>query len=223
MKNCLRNVMLLVLALMLAICPAIAEEAAPEPELTTTPAAVLNVGVTLQGTLPKPPETYTIVLTADNESYPMPAENQVLITGEGSGAFGEIVYSKPGVYTYTIHQVPGEHDRCLEYDPTIYSVTVYCTNVNPQNPDGNLELTVTMYAGEATEKCDLAVFHNVYTIVSPPGGPTPTGVEDYWQYYLSVCAVMLVVSGVLLKTVCTKEPVLAVAEAEEAEEAEDDE
>ena len=51
MKNCLRNVMLLVLALMLAICPAIAEEAAPEPELTTTPAAVLNVSVTLQGSL----------------------------------------------------------------------------------------------------------------------------------------------------------------------------
>lgn len=214
MKNCLRNVMLLVLALMLAVCPAMAE---------TAPVAVLNVAVTLEGTLPEPAETYTICLTPDDPSYPMPAENEITITGEGEAAFGDMVFDKVGVYTYTIHQVPGTNEDCESYDPAIYTVTVYCTNANPSSPDGNLELTVTMYRGDETEKRDVAVFHNVYVTVAPttkPGSPTPTGVEDHWMYYLGFCAVMLIASGVLLKVVFTKDPVV---EAVSIEEAEDDE
>lgn len=219
MKNFLRNVMLLVLALsLLAVCPAMAESA------DAWPVAVLQAKVTLEGTLPEPADTYSIRLTPADETCPMPESDEITITGEGSGSFGEIVYDKVGIYNYTIQQVPGDYEGMESFDNAVYSVTVYCTNVNPENPDGRLELTVTMYRNSETEKCDVAVFHNVYkTIVPPtePGTVTPTGVQDHWMYYLGFCAVMLVVSGVLLKVVCTREPAVETVSFEE--EAEDDE
>lgn len=213
MKNCLRNVMMLVLALMLAVCPAMAETAE-----AADPVAVLQTSVTLEGTLPDPADTYTIRLTPADETCPMPAEGgEITITGEGSAAFGDMVFTKVGIYNYTIEQIPGANEDCESYDSSVYNVTVYCTNVNPQNPDGSLELTVTMYRGTETEKCDVAVFHNIYKTITPPAEVTPTGVEDHWQFYLAFCAVMLVASGVLLKIVCTKEPAVEVASIEEAE------
>lgn len=221
MKNCLRNALMLVMALMLAICPAMAEETE-----ITFPAASLKAAVTLEGTLPKPADDFVIRLTPADETCPMPADgvNEITINGEGSGTFGDIVFEKVGIYSYTIEQVSGDYEDMKSFDNSIYNVTVYCTNVNPENPDGRLELTVTMYRNSETEKTDVAVFHNVYKTVVPttePGEVTPTGVQDHWMYYLAFCAVMLVASGVLLKVVCTKEPAAETVSFEE--EAEDDE
>lgn len=219
MKNCLRNVMLLVLALMLAVCPAMAETAE-----IVWPVAELGVKVTLEGTLPDDEDDFAIRLTPTDAGYPMPESDEITITGAGEAAFGPIEFDKVGVYTYTIEQVPGDYEDMKSFDDAVYNVTVYCTNVNPDNPDGRLELTVTMYRGNETEKRDVAAFHNVYVTVVPttePGTVTPTGVQDHWMYYLGFCAVMLVASGVLLKVVCTKDPVAEVQSFEE--EAEEDE
>lgn len=216
MKNCLRNVMLLVLALCLLACPVLAEETE-----IVFPAAALQAEVTLEGTLPDDADDFVIRLTPADEACPMPAGgNEITITGEGKGAFGQIVYDKVGIYKYTIQQVPGDYEGMESFDNAVYNVTVYCTNVNPDDPDGRLELTVTMYRNNDTEKCDVAVFHNVYKTVVPPTEPgtvTPTGVQDHWMYYLGFCAVMLVVSGVLLKVVCTRDPAVVRSLEEEAE------
>lgn len=220
MKNCLRNAILIVLALsLLIICPAMAEDAAE----IAFPKAVLKAGVTLQGTLPDKEDKFVIRLTPENDNCPMPADgvNEITITGEGTGAFGEIEFDKVGVYNYTIDQLDGDYKNMKSFDDSIYNVTVYCTNVDPENVDGRLEVTVTMYRNNEGEKCDVAMFCNVYKTVVPPapttepGKVTPTGVQDHWMYYLAVCAVMLVVSGVLLKVVCTKERVVKVEDGDD--------
>lgn len=207
MKNCLRNAIMIVLALCLLVCPAMAEDAE-----IAFPTAVLKAGITLEGTLPKTADDFVIQLIPENDNCPMPASDTITINGEGAGAFGEMVFDTVGVYNYTIQQVKKDYENMKSFDTSVYHVTVYCTNVDPQNVDGRLEVTVTMYRNSETEKDDAAMFCNVYKTVkvtptTEPGKVTPTGVQDHWMYYLAFCAVMLVVSGALLKVVCTKERV----------------
>lgn len=212
MKRSLRNVVMIVLALCLLVCPAMAELVPEE----TMPVAVLKAGITLEGTLPKTADEFEIVLESEGDC-PMPDENTIAITGEGKGAF-EITFDHVGVYNYTIKQVQKDYENMKSLDTSVYHVTVYCTNVDPQNVDGRLEVSVVMYRNNESEKDDEAIFHNVYKTVKPttePGTVTPTGVQDYWMYYLALCAVMLVASGALLKVVCTKERTVKVEDGDD--------
>ena len=53
----------------------------------------IPVSVELSGETPSPEETYTVVLQAVDDA-PMPAENTLEITGEGTAAFPAITYSR---------------------------------------------------------------------------------------------------------------------------------
>lgn len=113
-----------------------------------------------------PDETYTVVLTPEDADNPMPSSSDLKIVGEGSGEFGAMTYTKPGIYKYTITQTPGSTERWT-YDDGVYNVTVYATN--KESGDG-LDINVAIYKDGATEKTGEIVFENVYD-------PLPVTVE----------------------------------------------
>lgn len=141
------------------------------------PGVSIPVTVSLSGTLPKPAETFTIRLKADDLSYPMPDGSvdgvyTMTITGGTTKNLPTITYDRVGVYTYTIYQVAGSNTNCT-YDDTVYVLTVYITNAE----DGSgLEATVVLHLASQSEKLTDAEFRNRYkTIVpyEPPKTPNP--------------------------------------------------
>ena len=123
-------------------------------------------------------EELNIVLTAEDDSCPMPegSENgtcRITIAGEGTKKLGAISYSKTGVHHYKIHQEAGTHLRGT-YDSTVYHVTVYVTNAE----SGGLETTMVSYIDAASGKQGEVVFSNSYrksSGSSSGGGGTPGG------------------------------------------------
>lgn len=76
-------------------------------------------------------DTFTVQLTAD-DGVPMPggAKSKVAtveLTNDQPATFGDITYTKPGTYTYTIKEViPGSNARAdgISYSAAVYSATV---------------------------------------------------------------------------------------------------
>ncbi|MCD7748780.1 MAG: hypothetical protein LUH42_01870, partial [Oscillospiraceae bacterium] len=106
---------LLVLVLCLAAVPA---------AFAAEPTCQVSVTVELEGTLPDPAETLSVVMQADDASYPMPAgaENGVYtmsVTDAGTYTFPAISYSQAGLYTYSIWQEAGTDASCA-YDEAVY-------------------------------------------------------------------------------------------------------
>lgn len=109
-------------------------------------------------------EEYTIVLKAENNRTPMPSGSVSGISeqkriGAGTVEFGDIEYSAPGIYSYTVYQVEGSADRWT-YDSSVYEVTVYVTH-NDDNTEAYVN-TAIHKTGE-TEKTDKMVFLNEYS------------------------------------------------------------
>ena len=131
--------------------------------------AVIPVDVYLKGALPKPPETYSIVLKPEESWYPMPDETEdgvctIEITGEGHGEF-VIPCPGPGVFKYTVWQIPGEHPRGT-YDPIVYNVTV---TFFVDERTGQLTPVVGIHRPDMEEKPDNCYFENSYS--KQPVGP----------------------------------------------------
>lgn len=162
----------------------------------------IKAKVTLEGTLPAISEKYVIQMTADDMDFPMPegSENgvcQITIEGAGTGAFPQMIYDTPGIYTYTIIQKQGTNKSCT-YDKTTYYLTVYVTNA--ENGNG-LESTSVLYIDDINEKLDEIEFHNVYPTINPPVNPpqqsqtiTKTGDNTQtmmWTGIMLICAVVL--------------------------------
>lgn len=141
---------------------------------TATPEVIIPVSVSLSGAVPETAEDYTVVMKADDSSFPMPSgsesdEYDLTVTGEGKVNFPSISYNHVGVYTYTISEEKGNNDKCT-YDSTVYSLTVYITNAE----DGNgLEATAVLYSSLGGDKLDAAEFTNSYE-AEPTPTPTPT-------------------------------------------------
>lgn len=82
-------------------------------------------------------ETYRVVLEADKSTpdAPMPKISQMDVEvkpGEEvdiSEAFGDIHYTKPGIYSYLLYQEPGSTPRVI-YDRTRYIITVEVRNAD---------------------------------------------------------------------------------------------
>lgn len=190
MKKGFRTIMMMALALCVMCGSAFAAEIGVS----------LDASVTLEGTLPATPEQFRIVLTANDESYPMPGgktggTTSIAIAGAAEGVFDEIVYERVGIYTYTLDQVNGQNADCT-YDQTVYDVTVFV--VNAEDGEG-FEATVVMYAQGSDKKCP-ANFHNVYvTVTPPPGEVTDTGVQDKWPWYLAGAIAMLILAAIAIK------------------------
>lgn len=166
----------------------------------------LPVRITLEGTLPDEAETFVIRMTADDASYPMPGGQtggsvDMQIKGAKNGTFPAITYDRLGIYTYTIHQIPGSNADCT-YDGRVYRLRVSVTNAE----GGGHAIIIALHESGKAEKPDIVHFHNVYkTIVTPPGDVTPTGVNDRWMYYAGGCALLLIAAGFILRSLLRKE------------------
>lgn len=167
------------------------------------PSVSINAQITLEGTLPEKPETFTLRMKANDSANPMPGGKtggtyDLPIISADRGTFPAMKFDKVGIYTYTITQQPGTNVDC-SYDGKKYDLTV--TVINAEN--NGLEAVVALrQAGVQDRKEDTASFHNVYkTIVkptTPPGTITPTGVNDMWTYYLGGAVLLLVAASVII-------------------------
>ena len=83
-------------------------------------------------------EQFTFELTAEDESFPMPENNRVTITGNGDANFGTITFDSTGTYTYKIVEKVGNSD-IYTYDDTEYTIVYEVTN-----PEGLLEISKTV-------------------------------------------------------------------------------
>lgn len=70
------------------------------------------------------------IKAADNSAAntPLPEETRITIAApsngsENSGAFGDVTYTEPGTYIYTITEVEGNHDNII-YDDHVLTITV---------------------------------------------------------------------------------------------------
>lgn len=152
--------MILSLPFLLALCliPAVYEVQAAEPAEIKIP-----VTIVLEGILPEQAENFLIKMQAADENSAMPEGSvdgiyTLVIKGENSAFLPKFSFEKPGIYTYSIWQEPGQNSKCT-YDETIYKMTIYVTN-NEQY-DG-FDTTVTLYKNSETEKQDEIVFINRY-------------------------------------------------------------
>lgn len=105
---------------------------------------------------------FEFILSSDYELYPMPSGSKndicaVTITGAGDVSFGEIQFTRAGVYTYTVYETQGDI-WAYEYDDTVYDVTVTVTDV-----EGNLSAKVEIQADSQT--VESIEFINEYSLL----------------------------------------------------------
>lgn len=201
------------LALMaLILCVAIMPAALAAEDLTIQ----LNAEVTLEGTLPDAAESYTIRITADAASNPMPngqtgGSYDLTVTGAGTAAFPSISFDRLGIYTYTIKQVVGSNADCT-YDSRAYQLTVSVIN----GEKGGLAVEVALREAGKDQKTDVVSFHNAYKVVDPtptptakpttaPGNITATGVTDMWMYYIAGGVLLLIAASLIICSLRRKE------------------
>ncbi len=135
-------------------------EYAPEPEPVSIDPPVRKI---VQGT-PDEVETYTFEMKAGDSSFPMPdaaggAMSMIVnIEGEGEREFGQIDFTEPGTYWYTVTEVAGDNPDC-EYDSSVYKVTAVVT----EDPDTH-KLSKKVTYEKSGEQVDIAVFEftNIY-------------------------------------------------------------
>ena len=129
-------------------------------------------------------DIFKFTLTRNDPSYPMPnnattdtVETSVAISGDNN--FGELVFTQPGTYVYTIKEVTGTNQR-VTYDKSVYTLTYTVF----KNDDGELDFTyhITKTAEDGTDteidQCECnstppLVFTNDYPEPEPQPQPTP--------------------------------------------------
>ncbi len=127
---------------------------------------------------PNPNETYTFMLKANSDSYPMPAAANgassmtMSITGAGTKEFGNIYFTKPGTYSYTVTEVAGSNSECL-YDSAVYVVTATVTE------DENYKLHVTSTYQKNGQSVSTAKFQFVNTYPDEPEEPDEPDTGDH--------------------------------------------
>lgn len=159
------------------------EEMAFTNAFTPDPATLeIPVKKTVTGTTSST-EKFTFTLAAGTkkpegvEAMPMPGSATVQITGTGSAKFGEIAYTQPGTYEYTVRETKGSATG-YTYDETVYTVTVTVVQ------DGDHYKATPAYAVNGSARTEIS-FTNTYR--SSGGGdpqPEPTTVtisgEKVW-------------------------------------------
>ncbi|MBO2516170.1 MAG: hypothetical protein CW338_02685 [Clostridiales bacterium] len=102
--------------------------------------------------------SFTFTLAGLNGTEPMPAGNAaVTVTGEGTAEFGKIIFTKKGVYSYTITETDGG-DAGYSYD-TASKVVI----VTVKDEGGALKASASGYAGFDTATCTQTIT-NTYTL-----------------------------------------------------------
>ncbi|ERL12127.1 LPXTG cell wall anchor domain protein [Coriobacteriaceae bacterium BV3Ac1] len=129
----------------------------------------------IEGPSPATPDSFEFVLTPKDPSFPMPESAKdgravAQLTGEGTTTFGQISFTMPGTYSYTITETKG--DAGCSYDDASYTLTLKVEDIGA----GVLQVTqnsLTLTAGGTEKDADLsseqgsAVFTNVYTKPAP--------------------------------------------------------
>ena len=129
-------------------------------------------------------DVFKFTLTRNDPSYPMPnnattdsVETSVAVSGDNY--FGELVFTQPGTYVYTIKEVTGTNQR-VTYDKSVYTLTYTVF----KNDDGELDFTyhITKTAEDGTvteiDQCECRstpplVFTNDYPEPEPQPTPEP--------------------------------------------------
>ena len=135
----------------------------------------------IEGPKPSSPDTFSFVLKRTDASFPMPAGSDgdtktITVEGAGSSEFGDIEFTLPGTYTYTITETKG--GAACTYDGSSYALTYEVTDDGQGKLQAKRSMTKTVDG--ATAVVDLgaqgdavgAVFTNVYPKPADPGHPT---------------------------------------------------
>lgn len=145
----------------------------------------------ITGDRPAEAAEFTFIMTAKNENTPMPEGSHdgvktVTLKGAGSTEFGEIVFTEPGTYSYTI----GEKDMGTAgytYDTEVYTVTY---EVTQENGELSIHRTMTDHTGAEIRVIE---FNNVYRT---PGEKLPQTGLLWWPVpVLAVAGLTLLLLG----------------------------
>lgn len=138
------------------------------------------------------PEGCCIRLTAE-DGAPMPDTSDITLTAPGTAQFPPIVYRTPGVYHYTIAQIPGSFPGAA-YDPASYTATVTVTD-----GEGGLQTTATLI--KDGKKHESAAFHNDYSLPTAPLADTliQTGQMKWPVWALGGAGAALLAVGAALR------------------------
>ena len=143
----------------------------------------------VEGT-PEETETYTFELKANDPSNPMPeaagdsSSMTMDIEGEGVKEFGEIAFTEPGAYSYTVTEVEGSNGDC-EYDDSVYTVVATVTE------DSNYKLHVScdyMKNGKSISTAEFK-FVNKYESEEKTNKKVKTGDDTNIAGWLALMAV----------------------------------
>lgn len=132
---------------------------------------------------PTTQDVFKFTLTRNDPSYPMPnnattdsVETSVAVSGDNN--FGELVFSQPGTYVYTIKEVTGTNQR-VTYDKSFYTLTYTVFKTASGELDFTYHITKTAEDGTVSDvdPCDCRstpplVFTNDYP--EPEPQPTPS-------------------------------------------------
>ncbi len=159
-KNLKRLTAMLCVLVLGISCLGIPAFAASDPMVAEIP-----VTITLNGTLPSEPETFTVQVQGMTAGCPMPEGstgntydykligNSKTVSGKIAIDFGSAAL---GIYEYTVQQIPGTDPDCF-YDSSVYSITVYV--LNNESMTGR-EIRVVISCDD--EKPDGIYFENRY-------------------------------------------------------------
>lgn len=154
----------------------------------------------ITGDTPQSSSIFTFVLSARDGSCPMPAGSngtvkEITITGAGSKEIGEIGFTKPGTYVYTVSEKNGGIEG-YTYDSTVYTVTYVVTE-----KDGKLSVAKTIKDNKGNAVSAIE-FTNPYRI---PGNKLPQTGVLWWPVPTLLCAgFIFVMIGVIRRRKCNR-------------------
>lgn len=149
----------------------------------------------ITGDKPSTNSTFTFVLSAKDVFCPMPAgssgtNKEITITGAGSKEFGEISFTKPGTYVYTISEKNGGVEG-YTYDSTVYTVTYEVTEKN-----GELSVAKKITDNKGNNVTSIEFTNNYKT----PGNKLPQTGILWWPVPFLLCAGLVsVMIGIVIR------------------------
>lgn len=155
--NIIRKTAVLLTVMLLCLTMSLFTASATQNKEISIPVKVIT-----NGKLPETAETYTIRLSANNSTSPMPngklgGSFDLKIEGSGEATFSSISYSTVGEYNYKIEQIAGANPNCI-YDSRKYLVKVTISN----NENGGYDATIVLREDGKDAKPDSAEFINKY-------------------------------------------------------------
>lgn len=142
----------------------------------------LPIQKSVTGDKPSTNCVFVFTFSGKDVNCPMPSGStgtvkEVVITGAGSQKIGEITFSKPGTYVYTVSEKNGGVEG-YTYDSTVYTVTFEVTEKN-----GELSVTKTIKDNKGNTATAIVFTNNYKT----PGNKLPQTGVLWWPVPVLVC------------------------------------